>query len=155
MSERRYRIGEVAAQAGVSTRTLRYYEERGLLDPAGHSVGGSRRYSEAEVARVARIRELQAVMGFDLDQICHILGIDDRLAQLSEEFRGDPTESRRADIVRQAFELYGELDRQVRAKQSVLADFAAEIESKLERCRNFAVEHDMTLPAPEAVTAGS
>jgi DNA-binding transcriptional MerR regulator len=155
MTERRYRIGEVAAQAGVSTRTLRYYEERGLLDPAGHSVGGSRRYGEVEVARVARIRDLQAIMGFDLEQICRILGIEDRLAQLKDEFQGDPTESRRADIVRQAYELYGQLDQQIRSKQAVLADFAAEIEGKLERCADFAAEHDITLPATAQAATSS
>ena len=62
----RFRIGEVAKQAGVSPRTLRYYQELGMLDPAGRSPGGSRRYSSRDVARLTRILELRDVMGFDL-----------------------------------------------------------------------------------------
>ena len=53
------RIGELAAQAGVSTRALRYYEEHGLL-PAARSTNGQRYYPEAAVHRVALIKSLFA-----------------------------------------------------------------------------------------------
>ena len=56
-----FRIGEVAQRAGVTTRTLRYYQELGLLSPSGASPGGSRRYSEADVNRLLRILELRNV----------------------------------------------------------------------------------------------
>jgi DNA-binding transcriptional MerR regulator len=69
MSDAQYRIGEVAEAAGVSTRTLRYYEELGLVSPSGHSPGGARRYSDADLARVLRIRELQHLVGFNLEAI--------------------------------------------------------------------------------------
>ncbi len=48
------RIGEAAERAGVSCRTLRYYEELGLLVPAGHSAGGARRYTGDDVERLRR-----------------------------------------------------------------------------------------------------
>jgi DNA-binding transcriptional MerR regulator len=50
-----YRIGEVAERAGVTTRTLRYYQEFGLLDPSDHRPGNNRRYSDTDVARLMRI----------------------------------------------------------------------------------------------------
>lgn len=53
------RIGEVAAAAGVSTRALRYYEERELL-PAQRSASGQRHYTEDAVARVQLIQQLYA-----------------------------------------------------------------------------------------------
>jgi DNA-binding transcriptional MerR regulator len=53
------RIGEVAAAAGVSTRALRYYEERDLL-PAERTAGGQRTYGEAAVDRVRLIQQLYA-----------------------------------------------------------------------------------------------
>jgi DNA-binding transcriptional MerR regulator len=53
------RIGEVAAAAGVSTRALRYYEERDLL-LAERTAGGQRTYSEAAVDRVRLIQQLYA-----------------------------------------------------------------------------------------------
>jgi DNA-binding transcriptional MerR regulator len=68
-----YRSGEVATRAGVTTRTVRYYQEFGLLIPSGRSPGGTRRYSEADVARLLRILELRNVMGLGLERIRVIL----------------------------------------------------------------------------------
>lgn len=59
------RIGELAARAGVSTRTLRYYEQQGLL-PARRAANGYREYEESDVRLVAEIRALLAA-GFSLD----------------------------------------------------------------------------------------
>lgn len=53
------RIGELARRTGVSERSLRYYEEQGLLRP-GRSAGGQRDYAESDVDRVIRIQELFA-----------------------------------------------------------------------------------------------
>ncbi|GAA4239713.1 hypothetical protein GCM10022254_60970 [Actinomadura meridiana] len=58
------RIGELAARAGVSTRTLRYYEQQGLL-PAGRASNGYREYEESDVRLVVEIRSLLA-NGFTL-----------------------------------------------------------------------------------------
>jgi DNA-binding transcriptional MerR regulator len=76
------RIGEAALATGVSERTLRYYEELGLLAPAGHSPGGTRRYGEIQLARVRRIRELQELLGLNLDEIKSILSGEDRFDAL-------------------------------------------------------------------------
>ncbi|MEV0607630.1 MerR family transcriptional regulator [Polymorphospora rubra] len=61
------RIGELAGRAGTSTRTLRYYEEHGLVR-AERSANGYRDYDEAELRVVHEIRTLLAV-GFGLDDI--------------------------------------------------------------------------------------
>jgi DNA-binding transcriptional MerR regulator len=61
------RIRELATQAGTSTRTLRYYEEQGLL-PAGRSANGYRVYDEHHVRVVREIRSLQAI-GFSLADV--------------------------------------------------------------------------------------
>ena len=60
-------IGELAQRGGTSARTLRYYEEHGLLR-AGRAANGYRTYDEAELRVVHEIRDLLAV-GFDLDDI--------------------------------------------------------------------------------------
>jgi DNA-binding transcriptional MerR regulator len=60
-------IGELAARAGTSTRTLRYYEQHGLLR-AERDTNGYRRYDDAELRVVHEIRTLLAV-GFGLDDI--------------------------------------------------------------------------------------
>jgi DNA-binding transcriptional MerR regulator len=60
-------IGELAERAGTSTRTLRYYEQHGLVEPS-RDANGYRRYDEAELRVVHEIRALLAV-GFGLDDI--------------------------------------------------------------------------------------
>ncbi len=65
-------IGEVAKRAGVSTATIRYYEELGLLPSPPRSGGGYRRYSEATIEELQFIRKAQA-LGFSLDEITEIL----------------------------------------------------------------------------------
>lgn len=59
------RIGELAGRAGVSTRTLRYYEQQGLL-PARRAANGYRQYEESDIRLVSQIRSLLAA-GFTLE----------------------------------------------------------------------------------------
>ncbi|MCX2732971.1 MerR family transcriptional regulator [Saccharopolyspora sp. NFXS83] len=55
------RIGDAAAAAGTTPRTLRFYEQRGLLDPAPRTATGQRTYRPRDVARVRIIRQLLAL----------------------------------------------------------------------------------------------
>jgi DNA-binding transcriptional MerR regulator len=56
-------IGEVAERTGVTQRTLRFYEEKGLLKPPSRMEGGFRLYSEDDVRRVEQIKRLQKLLG--------------------------------------------------------------------------------------------
>jgi DNA-binding transcriptional MerR regulator len=129
------RIGEVAKRAGVSSRTLRYYEELGLLTPSTRSTAGTRRYSEADVARLTRIRELQELLGFDLGEIASILNAEDRISDLRSEWSSDDVESteRRAAILAEAAELNERMQAQVRSKMSRLEGFLADLRDRSER----------------------
>ena len=62
-------IGEVADRTGVTQRTLRFYEERGLLKPPSRMDGGFRLYSEDDVDRVEQIKRLQSLLGLTLAEI--------------------------------------------------------------------------------------
>ena len=62
-------IGEVAERTGVTQRTLRFYEERGLLKPPSRMEGGFRLYSEEDVQRVEQIKGLQRLLGLSLAEI--------------------------------------------------------------------------------------
>jgi MerR family transcriptional regulator, copper efflux regulator len=66
------RIGELATRAGVTTRTVRYYEDLGLMPPAGRGVGGHRHYDEQAVARLLKIDWLKR-MGLTLDEIAEVI----------------------------------------------------------------------------------
>jgi DNA-binding transcriptional MerR regulator len=70
------RIGAVARQAGVSVDTVRYYERRGLLRPAGRLPSGYRLYSGSAVARIRLARQLQA-LGMTLEEVAATLQAHD------------------------------------------------------------------------------
>lgn len=148
MSDAPKRIGEIAAELGLSTRTLRYYEELGLLTPSAYSKGGSRRYGEDDRARLIRIRELQAVMGFNLDEIKEILGAEDRLADLKSEVRQGVTPKRHHDIVREAVRINASLQEQLAAKIAILTTFQAELKEKEALYRRRAEELGVELEPP-------
>jgi len=78
-----YVISVAAELAGVHPQTLRIYERRGLLDPA-RTGGGSRRYSEADIAQLRRIQELTAE-GLNLEGVRRILELEGEVARLRAE----------------------------------------------------------------------
>ena len=132
-------IGQAAEQAGVTTRTLRYYEQLGLLTPAGRSVGGARRYAPEDVERVARIRRLQELLGQDLEQIRRVLDAEDRLAELRAEW-ADATVTRREALLAEATELNNIMRAQVRSRLAALEEFEHELEDTARRYRKVAKE---------------
>lgn len=139
-------IGAAARRLDVSTRTLRYYQEIGLIDPSGASPGGNRRYSEDDLVRVERILELRNVMGFDLDRIREILDAEDRLALLRREVHGGVTKTRRVEIIREAATINALLQAQVADKAAVLAAFADELRATRSRYEAIAAELGVELP---------
>ena len=150
-AEPRYRIGEMAGQLGVSPRTLRYYEELGLLRPSSYSPGGSRRYVEADRQRILRIRELQAVMGFNLEEIGEILRAEDRLAELRTEYHNGVSPKRHQAILLEAARLNAQTQRQVLAKIAILRTFQSELEAGADRYRQVAAELGIGLPGEDVV----
>ena len=72
-----FRIGELSALAGVSARTIRYYEKIGLLPPARRADNGYRLYDEADMERLRFIRRARA-LDFALDDIKEILAFRER-----------------------------------------------------------------------------
>jgi DNA-binding transcriptional MerR regulator len=71
-------IGEVAARTELSLRTIRHYEDVGLVTPSARSQGGFRLYTEGDVQRLMVIRRMKP-LGFTLEQMRDLLAITDRL----------------------------------------------------------------------------
>jgi DNA-binding transcriptional MerR regulator len=67
-SERRWSIGELAASGGVTVRTLHHYDEIGLVQASERTSAGHRRYTDADVRRLYRVRALRQ-LGFPLEEI--------------------------------------------------------------------------------------
>lgn len=75
----RYQIGEVAEAVGLSIRTIRHWDEMGVVEPSERSSGGFRLYTEDEVTRLRWVARLKP-MKFTLDEIKELLNLKDRAA---------------------------------------------------------------------------
>ncbi|WP_418275703.1 MerR family transcriptional regulator [Isoptericola jiangsuensis] len=90
-------IGAVAERTGLSLRTLRHYDEVGLLPPSARSEGGFRLYTESDVERLLLIRRMKP-LGFSLDEMADLLQIAHSLAAGQHDGHdGGPALRRRLD----------------------------------------------------------
>ena len=74
-----HQIGEAAEMVGLSLRTIRHWDEVGLVPPSGRSAGGFRLYTDSDVDRL-RLAKHMKPMGFSLDEMRNLLETLDRLA---------------------------------------------------------------------------
>jgi DNA-binding transcriptional MerR regulator len=124
------RIQQVAAETGLTPRAIRYYEELGLLAPAGRSEGAYRLYDAEDLERLRFIRSLRDDAGFALADIRQLLEDEEARARNRERFRTTTDEAERLRIVRDAIAI---VDRQVatlQAKIDRLAAMVAEAEDR-------------------------
>ncbi|MDT3345437.1 MULTISPECIES: MerR family transcriptional regulator [Microbacterium] len=95
MTDDTMRIGEVAERTELSFRTLRHYDEIGLVTPSARTDGGFRLYTEGDVARILLIRRMKP-LGFTLDEMRELLEVVDAMAGDAD----DPQIRARLDGVR-------------------------------------------------------
>ena len=93
---------EVAKRTGLTPRAIRYYEELGLLRPSGRTAGGFRLFTEADIAQLLRINELQTLLGFSLAEIKQTLQVDAMRAEVREAYLGATDPAVRKDLLDQA-----------------------------------------------------
>ncbi len=132
LAERRLRIGELAERAGVTPRTIRYYEELGLLgSESDRQKGGHRSYSEADAARLEEIVRLRDLLGLTLDELAQLIAAEDARAVLRTRWNGTEADSERLRIVEEAIPHVTRQLELVRARRRNLDEFAAELEERL------------------------
>jgi DNA-binding transcriptional MerR regulator len=132
LEERAYRIGEVAALAGVTTRTIRYYEQLGLLGAQPARAKGSHRlYGEADVARLRELIRLRDLLGLSLEELTALAEAEEARAELRQRWRSDPSDDERLRILDESIPLVERQLELVRTRQQTLAEFRAELEEKL------------------------
>jgi DNA-binding transcriptional MerR regulator len=100
------RIGEAARLTGTTPRTIRYYEEIGLLTAAGERQAGQHRlYGEREVERLRDALRLKELLGVSLDELKELLEAEDARAARRDEWRtANPSPARRVQILREGLE---------------------------------------------------
>lgn len=134
------RIQEVAAETGLTTRAIRYYEEVGLLEPAARSDGAYRLYDASDLERLRFIKELRDDAGFSLAQIGQLLEDEAARERNRERYRATADPAERRDLVVEALE---RADRQIetlRAKRDRLDAMIAEAERRREHNRRHLAE---------------
>lgn len=130
------RIGDVAREVGTTARTIRYYEEIGLLgSPADRPAGRHRLYTEADVERLREIVRLKELLGVSLEELKQLVEAQDARAALRAEWHRGPGHRRRGAILEEAV---GHIDRQielVRGRRRELDRLEEELTSKRRRLR--------------------
>jgi DNA-binding transcriptional MerR regulator len=124
-------IGEVAERTGVTQRTLRFYEERGLLKAPSRLDGGFRLYSEDDVRRVDQIKRLQSLLGFTLADIKDMVEADEVKMQLRATYRKDAAVSERRAKLLKAKEVTERQVAVIKQKLDALQDMRGHLEEKL------------------------
>jgi DNA-binding transcriptional MerR regulator len=131
------RIGDVARLAGTTPRTIRYYEEIGLLPVAGgREPGAHRSYAEADVERLTELLRLKDLLGISLQELKALVEAEGARASLREEWQGgveDPV--RRRQILEESL---GHIARQlklVRRRREEIARLEDELVAKRRRVR--------------------
>jgi DNA-binding transcriptional MerR regulator len=133
-------IGEVADRTGVTQRTLRFYEERGLLKPPTRMEGGFRLYSEDDVARVTQIRRLQDLLGLTLAEIKDMVEAEEVKEELRATYRPDRPLEERIERVRKRVAVTQRQVQIVNTKLTAMAEMQTDLEEKLVRARQLLEE---------------
>ncbi|MBI2864414.1 MAG: MerR family transcriptional regulator [Chloroflexi bacterium] len=136
-SEKRFmQIGEVAEITGLTHRTLRYYEEKGLLKPPSRMEGGFRLYTEEDVQRIRHIRELIGLLGFSLAEIKEMVVAEETLEQLRAERRqGGLTSEERMGKLRRSIKVTEMQASLINQKVEQLNQMKERLEEKQARLR--------------------
>jgi DNA-binding transcriptional MerR regulator len=137
-AERTYRIGEVAELVGITTRTIRYYEELGLLGaPAETRIKGSHRlYTDADISRLNELLRLKELLGLSLDELIALADTGQARAALREQWADTTTDEERLAIIEQSIPLIERQLELVRVRRQKLDEFGEELEAKLAKLRN-------------------
>jgi DNA-binding transcriptional MerR regulator len=129
------RIGEVAKLVGTTPRTIRYYEEIGLLPAAEERESGQHRvYGEDDVARLREALRLKGLLGLSLEELRELLEAEEAREARREEFwREDVSVDRKREILVQGLEHVELQLERVRRRREEIAAFERELEEHRER----------------------
>ncbi|MGD0167816.1 MAG: MerR family transcriptional regulator [Gaiellaceae bacterium] len=135
-SKQSYRIGELAALVGASPRTIRYYEERGLLPaPEGHSKGQHRTYDDTDVLRLRELLRLRDLLGLPLEELGKLLEAEEARALLRDRFHAGGSGEQRRQILEQGIAHIEAQLTLVRRREQALAGLGKELAAKRQRLR--------------------
>jgi DNA-binding transcriptional MerR regulator len=121
------RIGEVARLVGTTPRTIRYYEEIGLLPAEERESGRHRLYTESDVERLRELLRLKHLLGVSLEELKALVEAEDARAALRDEWRKGGKETRPREILDEAIGHIGRQLELVRSRRAQLEGLEAEL----------------------------
>lgn len=136
-------VEAVAGRLGITTRTLHYYEEVGLIPPVQRTPGGHRVYDEATIARLEQILRLRDVLGYTLQEIREVMDVEDVLQGYRVQLEAGVKPEVRMDILEHSIQLLetvvAHIDEKVERLETMRQRYRerlARIEQKLAKHRN-------------------
>jgi len=132
------RIGEIAERSGVTPRTIRYYEELGLLPRSERETGKHRTYTEIDVERVLELKRLRDLLGLSLDELRAMVVAEDVRADVRRRYEETDSPAERLALLEEALphiETQIELVRRRRAELQELEDELVERRKRVLRRR--------------------
>ena len=131
------RIGDVAKLAGTTPRTIRYYEEIGLLPAtSGREPGTHRSYAEADVDRLTELLRLKDLLGVSLEELKQLVEAEGARDELRREWHGgveDPV--RRHEILEESLGHIGHQLDLVRRRRDEIAKLESELVARRKRVK--------------------
>jgi DNA-binding transcriptional MerR regulator len=143
----RYRMEEVAKRTGLTPRSIRYYEELGLLRPCDRTAGGFRLFAEADISQLLRINELQTLLGFSLAEIKQTLQTDAMRAEVREAYLGTTDPAVRKDLLDHAA---GLIQSQIRIIDERMGRLGKLREEHVERLKRVEARRAELVDGPQA-----
>jgi MerR family transcriptional regulator, repressor of the yfmOP operon len=136
MSDTEYlQIDDVASRTGLTKRTIRYYEEIGLLHPPSRTEGGYRLFAEEDVQRLERIKRLRELMNFSLAEIKEHIEADELRKQLQLQVKREADDHNRLEQLRRLADVTAMQVSRIEEKIRQLGEIRAEYQGRLDRTR--------------------
>jgi DNA-binding transcriptional MerR regulator len=126
-------IGEAAERTGLTQRTLRFYEEKGLLNSPTRMEGGFRLYSPDDIERLEQIKQLKQLLGFSLADIKQMLEAEDVRLSVRAGWRPEADRAEKAAHLRRAREATLHQLTLIDQKAASLAEMRATLAERLSR----------------------
>ena len=127
------RIGEIAERSGVTPRTIRYYEELGLLPRTEREQGKHRVYSDADVERICELTRLRDLLGLSLDELRSMITAEDVRAEIRRRFHETESREEQLALLDEALPHIETQLTLVRRRLSALQELEAELAERRKR----------------------
>ncbi|WP_256941197.1 MerR family transcriptional regulator [Bacillus sp. EAC] len=128
-----YKIDDVAKECGLTKRSIRYYEEIGLLFPPERSEGGFRLYSDKHIERLKQIMNVRDVLGFTLQEVQEYISIDMEFEEHRQQYRELFDENQKREKLIEVERILSQQLEMIDQKLKKMSDIRNDMDKKYQR----------------------